>query len=94
MTVEIILDGRLMTDRAALHDCLAEKFAFPDYYGRNLDALYDLLAAFPEPVCVTLMNANQLIAHLGRYGSAFLRTMEDVSRDNARMTFSIFDENI
>ena len=41
MNVE--LDGRLMTDRTATHEYLKDKLALPDYYGKNLDALYDLL---------------------------------------------------
>ena len=42
--MEVILDGELMTDRPTVHDLLSEKLAFPEYYGRNLDALYDLLS--------------------------------------------------
>ena len=91
--MEIILDGALMTDRAALHDLLAEKFAFPDYYGRNLDALYDLLSAYPQQVSVTLIHANLLLKHLGRYGKSVIQTLNDASRDNVRLTISIFDEN-
>jgi len=41
MTVE--LDGRLMHDRLSAHEYLKVQLALPDYYGRNLDALYDLL---------------------------------------------------
>ena len=91
--MEIILDGALMTDRVALHDLLAEKFAFPDYYGRNLDALYDLLSAYPQQISVTLIHANLLEAHLGRYGKSVIQTLNDASRDNVRLTISIFDEN-
>ena len=92
--MQIILDGALMTDRTALHDQLAEKFAFPDYYGRNLDALYDLLSVYPEQAAVTLIHADRLIENLGRYGKSVIRTFLDASRENVRLTFSIFDENI
>lgn len=30
-------------DREKLFDCLSEELQFPDYFGRNWDALYDLL---------------------------------------------------
>lgn len=40
---EIRLDGRDFQTREAAHDKLSELFQFPDYYGRNLDALWDLL---------------------------------------------------
>ena len=39
----IILDGKAMTDRPAAHSHLAERLDLPTYYGRNLDALYDML---------------------------------------------------
>ena len=35
----IVLDGKRMTDRAALHAELRQKLALPDYYGNNLDAV-------------------------------------------------------
>ena len=94
MILEIILDGTLMVDRATLHDQLAEKFAFPDYYGRNLDALFDLLTEYPGQVNVVLFHANQLRENLGRYGKAFLETVMDASDRNPGMTFLIYDENI
>ena len=91
--MEVILDGALITDRDALHDQLAEKFAFPAYYGRNLDALYDLLSVCPEQISVTVIHTDLLLEHLGRYGKSVIRTLQDVSRDNSQITLSIFDEN-
>lgn len=91
--MEVILDGALITDRAALHDLLAEKFAFPAYYGRNLDALYDLLSVYPERVSVTVIHTDQLLENLGRYGKSVIQTLLDASQDNVRLTISILDEN-
>ena len=31
-----------------LHDYLASELSFPEYYGRNLDALYDILTGLPH----------------------------------------------
>ena len=39
----IIIDGAAMTTRDAAHSHLALRLGLPDYYGRNLDALYDCL---------------------------------------------------
>ena len=91
--MEVILDGTLITDRTALHDLLAEKFAFPAYYGRNLDALYDLLSAYPERITVKVIHTDRLLENLGRYGNSVIRTLQDVSRENSKFVFSIFDEN-
>lgn len=37
------------TSPSAIHDTLAPTLAFPDYYGRNLDALVDCLRDLPFP---------------------------------------------
>ena len=41
---KIILDLSRSSSRGEIHDVLAKEFGFPEYYGRNLDALYDMLS--------------------------------------------------
>ena len=36
-----ILDGKLLDSGKALHRAVSEALDFPDWYGENLDALYD-----------------------------------------------------
>ena len=38
--------------RREIHEYIAEKMAFPEYYGHNLDALYDCLTDITEPTAV------------------------------------------
>lgn len=78
-----IFDGAEMTDRAIIHDTLAQALRFPEYYGRNLDALYDLLTAYPEPLTVILRNKSRL----GEYGLRTLDTIIDAAKNNPRIKF-------
>ena len=39
----IILDALEMAEKTAAHDYLKKMLSLPDYYGNNLDALYDCL---------------------------------------------------
>ena len=80
MTIE--LDGRRMTDRSALHDYLQKVLELPDYYGRNLDALYDLLTEDGRPRKILLRNSAEVEAQLGGYGIAFLETLRQAAEEN------------
>lgn len=42
--MEVILDASQMEKRKMAHTYLAEQLEFPEYYGHNLDALYDCLS--------------------------------------------------
>ena len=50
---QIILDGNVLADAAKVHDYLMEMLDFPEYYGKNLDALHDCLTDL-EDVEITI----------------------------------------
>ena len=74
-----ILNGKHLTDKASAHPYLARILDLPDYYGGNLDALYDCLTEM-GPRTVVLLNADALDA--GGYGARVLETFRDAARDN------------
>ncbi|MDE7262266.1 MAG: barstar family protein [Oscillospiraceae bacterium] len=78
----IILDGERMRNRRAAHDHLAEQLGLPEYYGRNLDALYDLLTERGCPTRLVVQHKATLISQLGKYGIALCRTLEDADQAN------------
>ncbi len=49
---KVILDFTNMETVEQVHDHLAKQLDFPAYYGRNLDALHDLLTERTEDTCI------------------------------------------
>jgi len=45
---KIILDGEQLCDREMAHAYLQEALGLPEYYGKNLDALYDCLTELQD----------------------------------------------
>ncbi len=80
--MRIELDCGLMTGRSETHEYLKQQFSFPEYYGKNLDALYDLLTSVCEPMSIVLINEACIEKNLGGYGSALLATIREAAEDN------------
>lgn len=64
-----------------VHDLFARALDVPEWYDRNLDALFDCLTDAHEPVTVRLLHRDELRGHLGRRGSALIRLLRRVSRE-------------
>ena len=73
----IILDGKRMGDREALHAELKEQLGLPDYYGENLDALNDCLGERREETLVVIRDFGDFAENCGAYGMKLLRVLSD-----------------
>lgn len=54
------IDCALITGREEFHRALAAALSFPEWYGHNLDALYDCLTDIAEPTHLILENWDSL----------------------------------
>lgn len=72
-----------------LHEIIAEGLSFPDYYGKNLDALFDLLTERSEETLIEIENFESLRKRFGIYADAFLDTISDASKENKKVTFRL-----
>ena len=88
----IFLDGQKMLNRRAVHDHLAERLELPEYYGRTLDALYDLLTEREGPTRLVVQHRETILSWLGEYGAALCQTLEDADRANPGLEV-LFPEN-
>ena len=82
------LDGREMTTREALHAHLAQQLSLPEWYGKNLDALYDALTEMNGRVIV-LHHISCMLNSLGEYARMTLNTMIDAVQANSSLEIRI-----
>ena len=82
------LDGREMTTRETLHAHLAQQLLLPEWYGRNLDALYDALTEMGERIIV-LHHISCMLDGLGEYARMTLNTMIDATKVNSALEIRI-----
>ena len=87
--MKVELDGRKMTDRDATHDYLARVLQFPSHYGRNLDALYDLLTEVGQTLEIEISHVDEIKSQLGIYGSTLLQTFQEAENDNLSLTVTL-----
>ena len=91
-SVMVVIDGEKMLNRRAAHDHLAGQLDLPDYYGRNLDALYDMLSERDGRTQLVVRHSGTLLSWLGDYGKALCQTLEDAERVNPGLEVIFTDE--
>ncbi|WP_052447547.1 barstar family protein [Clostridium polynesiense] len=78
--ITICLNGEEFHTVSELHKVLKTKFALPDYYGENLDALWDCLTTdITLPISLCWVNFNKSRECLGNYAVSLLDLLIDVS---------------
>ena len=72
------LDGKLIKKDG--HEYLMEALDLPEYYGKNLDALYD---------CLTVIECEIVLINSEEVDKDIIETFEDASVENEFLKFSI-----
>ena len=80
--MKAILDGARIQNRAELHDALARELALPDWYGRNLDALFDCLTEPMEDTELVILHGEALREHLGFYANTLQIVLRRAAEEN------------
>ena len=81
---KIILDGKILLEKDTAHTYLKQKLNLPEYYGRNLDALYD---------CLTECFEIEIEIYLPEEKSMFFENVicvfEDAAEENEKLNLNI-----
>lgn len=83
---EITVDCRNFVSRSDLHQAFAQALSFPDWYGNNLDALYDQLTSIGAETALRLLHWAEAEAAMGRYATCARRAIEDAAQQNPKLT--------
>ena len=65
----VIINFKKVTDRESFYDLIEQKLGTPDYFGRNLDALHDVLTE--KNITLEVRSFSHLCEVLGDYAEAF-----------------------
>jgi len=82
---EEIFRMNTLLEREAIHDAFAERFSFPEYYGRNLDALHDCLTDLDEDIRIVLEFEGRSARRLPSYPTKLLRVLLDAASENEHL---------
>ena len=81
----VLLDGKEIRSTAAMHRAFAEALEFPEWYGNNLDALYDMLTERSEEITIALVHTKKLKKALGARWEPFLAMLEDLKGEKPKI---------
>ncbi len=76
-----LLDGKDMTSREEAFSLISKELELPEYFGKNLDALYDCLTEKSSDHTVVFVNTAILEEYLGEYGQKILNVFRDAAAE-------------
>src|SRR6056297_1219309 len=59
----ILIDGKKMLSKEETHRYISKKLNFPEYYGKNLNALWDMLTTIHKKTTIHMYNVNYFLSH-------------------------------
>lgn len=78
---ELVLDIENVCGADEFYDLLGKQIELPAYFGRNLDALHDVLTEQPETIKITLVNTDVMEAMAPKFLRKLKRMLEDVANE-------------
>ena len=78
----VVIDTSAVCTREALHDVFKQQLELPDYYGKNLDALWDCLTGWVDlPLTVEWHGFHEARSRIGDYADRALETFRQAQNE-------------
>lgn len=74
--MNVYLDASCLIEKNQAHNYLKEQLQFPEYYGKNLDALYDCLTDFKD-LHIFFTNEEQASGYFFNIKKVFQRAVNE-----------------
>jgi len=89
---EYHLNGAEMTDKNTTHEYLQRVLDLPNYYGGNLDALWDCLVSDFSEKTILISNLPAMLKNLGDYGDTILQLLMEAAAENNNIRIIMEDD--
>ncbi len=84
--MELRLDSQLLDRKEELHKEIVRQMQLPLYYGENLDALWDILTAWGNPLDIIIENCGESLASMGEYGEMVMQLFQEAEEENNNLS--------
>lgn len=86
----VTLDSKEFSNIDELHSVLKEKLNLPEYYGKNLDALWDCLTGWIDlPITIEWVDYDNSKQKIGEYAEKLMKTFQDAEQEIDGFTFDL-----
>lgn len=83
----VVINGTTIESMEEAHLQIKKNFCLPGYYGKNLDALFDLLSTEDRKTMILFFDSKGFVQRVGKKGEVLVTTFQDVDLANQQIRF-------
>lgn len=86
----VVIQGDLIKSKSDFHEQVKVELSAPDYYGKNLDALLDILRDYEQlPVTIVWKDIESSKLYLGDYADKAMMVFKDAAAEIEGLEFEL-----
>jgi len=87
--MEIVLDGNVIENKELLFETLKKQINSDEFYGNNLDSLWDVLSNYTDDLTITVMHSAELVENLGNYAHMLMGLFDELNQIYTEVVLNI-----